>query len=112
MMVTNEVEKTITALMEATGLDKETSESILVDFCQQALSLVADINKHLSEKNFVDASSLMHRLKGSAGNVRATDIAEQALLWEETLKKMEFEKLTGLLGKMEEGVQALITTLN
>ncbi|WP_378956515.1 ABC transporter substrate binding protein [Pelosinus sp. sgz500959] len=101
-------ETTLGALMEATGLDKETSEMILLKFCEQADQLISDIKHHIFEKNFEAAASLLHRLKGSAGNVRAKEIAEQALLAEEKIKNVDLETFEELFANLERRLKELM----
>lgn len=99
---------TVSALMEASGLDKETSEEIVEDFCGHAVKLMASIKQHLSENNLEEARILLHQLKGSAGNVRAKEIATEALEAERAMKMMNDEMLAILLARIEQLVEDLV----
>jgi len=98
----------VLALMQASDLNRETSEAILTDFCGQGLGLVSGINKYLFENHLKEAEILLHQLKGSAGNVRAKDIAQQALEAEEAMRVMDIERLGSLLQGIEELLKNLM----
>lgn len=100
--------KTVDELMEASGFDRETSMSILNDFCRQALRLLGNIKKNLGEKRVEEARVLVHQLKGSAGNIRAKEIAKHALGMEEAIKMLDYKLIASLLEEIEERVQDLM----
>lgn len=100
--------KTVDDLMLASGFDKETSIAILNDFCSQAIRLLKNIKQYLAEKKVEDARILVHQLKGSAGNVRAKDIAKQALSTEEAIKVLDYKMIRSLLADIEEKVEDLM----
>ena len=70
---------TVRSLMEESGLDKKTCAGILNAFCMQAEELIKGIKENLDQGCFKEAAALAHQLKGSAGNVRAKEMAEQAV---------------------------------
>lgn len=96
------------ALMEATGFDKHTSEELLNGFYEQGVKLVDGIKKNISENNLEGAGILLHQLKGSAGNVRVNEIAEEALRAEQALQVMDFILLDSLLKRIEELLHAFM----
>ena len=98
----------VTRLMVATGFDQETSESLLVDFCENSIKLISGINKHLAENNPKMAALLLHQLKGSSGNVRAEEISKQVLKAEEALRLMDIKVLNSLLQRIENLLKGLI----
>lgn len=100
--------KTVDDLMEASGFDRETSISILHEFCGQSLRILQDIKKHISENRLEDVRVLVHQLKGSAGNVRAKEIARQALAVEEAMRELDQEVLGSLLEYIEQRVEELM----
>lgn len=95
-------------LMEASDLSREISEKIVADFCRQGVDLITDIKKCIYEKNFKEAGIVLHKLKGSAGNVRAKKIAKQAKEAEARLKVLDIARLTSLLQEIEGLLQELI----
>jgi|GEM_PF-2273309 len=97
----------VIALMEDSGLNKVTSEAILADFCGQGVDLISGIKKYISEQNLKEAGILLHQLKGSAGNVRAKEIAKQAIKAEEAMRMMDVERLSSLL----QGIEGLLKEL-
>lgn len=88
-------------LMEQSGLGKEFCEELLEDFCRQAEKLLAKIKEDIENNNLIEMGNLLHKLKGSAGNVRANDIAKNALLAEEAAKNGDIHLLTSIIDKME-----------
>lgn len=99
----------VSALMEASGLKQEISEAILDEFCGQSVGLLREIKKHMAENNLTDARIFLHQLKGSAGNVRAKEIAKQALEAEEAMRMMDIERLTKLLDGIEGQIKGLMS---
>lgn len=98
----------ISSLMEAAGFDKQTSQSILYEFCTQAVKLIMEIKKRIVEEKFVEAGILLHQLKGSAGNVRAKKIAQHALEAEEALAMKDMEKFSELFQIVENIVMIFV----
>ena len=92
---------TVTTLMTAAGFDKETSESLLAEFCEHSIKLINGIKKHLLDNNSKEAGLLLHQLKGSSGNVRAEEISRQASKAEEALHLMDLKILDGILQEIE-----------
>ncbi|SPF34136.1 hypothetical protein SBF1_1280005 [Candidatus Desulfosporosinus infrequens] len=101
-------EDTVTTLMAATGFDRETSESFIAEFCEHSLKLISSIKKYLQENNPKDAGLLLHRLKGSSGNVRAKEIAMLALKAEEALRLEDSRTLDRLLQSIENSLDGLM----
>ena len=64
--------------------------------------MLNNIKKDITENNFKEVGLILHQLKGTAGNVRAKEIAKQALEAEEALKMMNKERLSSLLQRIEE----------
>ena len=98
--------ETVFALMEATGFDKQTSETLLNYFYGQAVNLIIGINKHITENNLEGAGMLLHQLKGSAGNVRVYEIYKQALVAEKAIRLMDKKMLNSSLQRIEELLRA------
>ncbi len=102
-----ELAEVILSLVEASGLSREISEGIIADFSKQGIGLIRDIKKGIDEKKFKDAGIVLHKLKGSAGNVRAKKIAQQAKEAEEALKVLDLVRLAQLLEEIEGLLQGL-----
>lgn len=100
--------RTVIDLMEASGFDKGTSVSIVKDFCGQAARVLTEIKIHIRNGENEKARILVHQLKGSAGNVRAKEIAKQALGVEEAMKVLDSAMIAKLLKNIEERVEDLI----
>lgn len=95
-------------LMQASDLSREISEEIVTDFCRQGVGLISDIRKYINEKNFKEAGIVLHKLKGSAGNVRAKKIAKEAKEAEEALKNLDITRITSLLQEIEGALKDLM----
>lgn len=104
-MHTNSFAETVILLMEATGFDKQTCEELLNEFGEQAVSLITDIQMYVSENNLKEAGRLLHRLKGSSGNVRMKEISKLALDAEKAIHLMDSEMLCSLLQRMGESLE-------
>lgn len=98
---------TVNKLMEESGFDKDFCEELIRDFCQQTRELVANIRKSIADGNWEECSRLLHQIKGSAGNLRANDIAQCALKGEEAAKNSKTGILSDLLDAMEEKISDL-----
>ena len=104
-MHNNTFEESVTLLMEATGFDKQTCEELVNECWEQAVGMITDIKKHVSENNLIEAGRLLHRLKGSSGNVRMKEIFKLALDAEKAIHLMDSEMLGCLLQRMEESLE-------
>jgi len=99
--VANYFSDTVLSLMQESGFDHDTCADILNDFCTQTDKLIKEIKVHIDKNNLKEAGILIHQLKGSAGNVRAKEIANYALQMEEAMKNLDSEVLGRLLEEIE-----------
>jgi len=95
-----EFDAIVCELMEVSDLNRETSAAIVTDFCGQGLGLISRINQYLAENNLNEIEILLHQIKGSAGNVRAKEIANKAMEAEEAMKMMDIKRLDSLLQRI------------
>ena len=98
---------TVLTLMEESGFDKETCNDILTIFCEHTDRLIWEIKEHIAKNNYDEAGILIHQLKGSAGNVKAKEIAKYALEMEEGIKTSNSEILGRLLEEIERSLKVL-----
>jgi len=103
----NSFKEIVFNFMEASGFDKEVTETLVIEFREYSLTLVVSIKDYIANNNFKDASILLHRLKGSAGNIRATEISSQALRAEEALKILDIELVENLLMDIKISLKSL-----
>ncbi len=101
-------DKTVREFMNASGFDWATGEAILNDFCKQAVQTLVNIKKLIAESNTNKAAVLLHKLKGSSGNVRATEISQKAAEAEEAIKMLDHEMLNNSIQVIEELLNALV----
>lgn len=99
--------KTVQVFAEESGFEREACEELLKDFCEHAERLIINIKEQISENNSVKAGILLHQLKGSAGSVRAKEIAKYALKAEEAAKNADYKMIDSLLKKLEKLLGAL-----
>jgi HPt (histidine-containing phosphotransfer) domain-containing protein len=102
--------KCIVELMEASGLDEQTCEILLNEFSKQALKTIEDAKAHLSKEQYTEVEILLHRMKGSAANMRAYEISLLAKEAGESLKAMNLDKLDILLCDIKRLVDELFIT--
>jgi two-component system, sensor histidine kinase and response regulator len=102
----------VAALMKESGLDKETCIELMDSFCEQAQKLIYRIKEDVNENNLEEARTLLHQLKGSAGSMRAKQIAKLALDAEGELKASNIEKLISILEEIKNKVYDLVKKRN
>jgi len=105
----NAFTESVAALMEDSGLDKETCMAIVKDFCGQGKQLIKDIRQCNEEDDQGKLGLLVHRLKGSAGNVRAKEIAKKALEIEQVIAMADDTDLTLLLAAIESLIEDFVS---
>ena len=93
--------ETVQAFMADSGLDKNTCEELINAFCTQAQATIMGIKDAVLQENLQGMGLLLHRLKGSAGNVRAREIARLALEAEGALEHSDVDKVGQILSKIE-----------
>ena len=95
------LDETVQDLMADSGFDRTTSEELVNAFCKQAQDLMIDAKEKLSQNDLQGTGLLLHRLKGSAGNVRARGIARLALKAEGVLECSDVDKVDQILKEIE-----------
>ncbi len=90
-------DEVLTMFMNDSGLDEETCIVVLVTYVKQSTELLEDLKKALLAKDYSHASELLHRLKGSSGNVRARRIMTLALESERSLQNGNLDEVTQMM---------------
>ncbi|MBH1939587.1 response regulator [Mobilitalea sibirica] len=80
-------EKVIKQLREDTDFSHEDAEEIIIEFRDHALKTVETIKQLFEDGKIEEVQLYLHQLKGSAGNVRAKEIASLVEDMEKHLKK-------------------------
>lgn len=106
--LSNILESTIQDLMNASGLDVETCRFVIQTYVKQSIELLGIIHMTLSGEGTEDVGLLLHKLKGSSGNVRANAVMDLAISAELAYKADNFNKLGELIVEIE----ALISEYN
>lgn len=100
----------IRILSEATGLDTLACDELVYDFCEQSMNLIEELKTKISKENIQESGILIHRLKGSAGNIRATEIAEYASQAEDAMLELDFDRFAHWLQEVEKSLKYLTGT--
>jgi CheY-like chemotaxis protein len=99
--------------------NKRLYRKLLVDFGSKYTGTAGEIRKAMDTKDFEQAHSLVHNLKGLAGNLEAKDLQAAAVSLEKTVKgvgkktppikelKLKFSGLENALNQALEAVQTL-----
>jgi len=80
-----------TNLLEMVGGDEGVVKELLLGFRGEMESIQDDIDGHLKENRLHEAGELLHRVKGTAGNLGAIGLREIAVTLEANLKRNEFD---------------------
>lgn len=91
----------IKGLMAESEFDKELCEELVMEFCEHAMNLLQNMNESLEKDNYSEILAVLHQLKGTAGNIRAKDIAEYISLAEVIAREADKDKLKEILNKTE-----------
>jgi CheY-like chemotaxis protein len=96
-----------TVLLETLGGNMAMAEEIVADFCQQCDGLIQEGSTFLQEENWSAASSVFHRLSGSAFAIRAEELGNGALALENALNRGQSGKqeIERYLATLEDSVQ-------
>jgi HPt (histidine-containing phosphotransfer) domain-containing protein len=100
-------ELVVTQFMNDSGLDQETCDFVLRTYVTQSKELLNELIKALEKSDLKHASELLHRLKGSSGNVRANQIMTLALTAEENILSANVTAVRAVLPVLEDLVGQL-----
>ncbi|TGE32242.1 response regulator [Desulfosporosinus sp. Sb-LF] len=100
----------VVSLMEESGFDRKSCEELLDCFYEQTKSLIKDVNINIVDNKLKAAATLLHQIKGSAGNVRAKEIAKYASAAEDAIRTQNIEMLRSLLKGIDQLLDALKTS--
>lgn len=90
-------DNTLRELMKASGLDIETCHFLLRTYVDQSLELLKNLEELLANNKNLDAGVLLHKLKGSSGNVRINSVMELALKAESAFKAGQMTEIQQLM---------------
>lgn len=82
------------------GLDSQMCEMLIKIYLTEAEDLIVKIDSALNINKYKDAARLIHTLKGTSANIRATEIASAALEAEQALKENKIEEVRRLIDKL------------
>lgn len=99
--VTDYFSDAVTAFMEESGFDKETCVELLHGFCEHAQGLIYEIEESINNNNSENICILLHKLKGSSGNMRVKEIYKLAFEAEQAVGASDNNKLKHILDGMK-----------
>ncbi len=102
----------VEGVLQATGLDRQTYQTILVGFFQDNSATVGKIQQAQDEKDTKSLNHLAHQLKGSAANIGARDVERAAAALELSCSMEESaEVLAELTTRLQEELTRLLSLL-
>lgn len=75
------------------GLDMETTYFVLDVYIEQTIELIKAVEASFQNQDFTEIASMMHKLKGSSGNVRANRMMALAIETEQAALEGNYEAL-------------------
>lgn len=94
--------------VEETGFEKEFCREMLQEFFEQSKELVEELKENIKSKNLLDCRNNLHKIKGSAGSVRASQLAEAASQAEQLAINSKAEELKVAIDKIEDLLNILM----
>ena len=104
---TNVYSETVLLLMSESGFDKVTCEELLDEFYVFAESIISDVKENILNNRFKEVAILLHKFKGAAGNVRASELRKYVMEAEEALGISSHELLDRSLIEIEKSLSTL-----
>lgn len=98
----------LTAFMEESCFDKETCVELLHGFCEHAQGLIYEIEESINNNDSENIFILLHKLKGSSGNMRVKEIYKLAFEAEQAVGASDNSKLKNIL----DGMNKILVTLS
>ena len=74
------------------GGDEVLVRDLLLGFRDEMDSIQSDLETHLKENRLKEAANLLHRVKGTAGNLGAKGLREIVVTLETSLKRNELDR--------------------
>lgn len=91
--------------MNASGLNLQDCHNLLRAYVEQSLEILTSIEQQQKGTTKTDVSSLLHKLKGSSGNVRANAVMEQVLKAESAFRDGRKEEFKLLISQIYEKIR-------
>ena len=96
-----DVSEMIRSLKSASGLDKETCIEVIKTYLSQSKGIVNDIRSRMASYEIEGIESALHKLSGSSGNVRASEILKIAQRAEKIFTTGNLKEMTIMLDRIE-----------
>ncbi len=80
-------------LLEMVGGDEEMIKELLIGFRGEMDTLQETIDTHIKENRLPEAGDVMHRIKGTAGNLGAAELHKIAATMNTSLKRNVFDRI-------------------
>jgi two-component system, sensor histidine kinase and response regulator len=104
-------EEVVHAFITETGFDREDAEEILKEGLEMFSEMILEIERDIKNANQSEALKKIHKLKGSAGNLRIKDVAHRAVLLENLQKNGDSTDTWDVLYEIKEILDDLTNSL-
>jgi HPt (histidine-containing phosphotransfer) domain-containing protein len=94
------------------GISKEIYNELMLEFIQQARDNLVKVENSCAEGNFKQAHSIIHSLKGVAGNLRVTPAYDTAITLEQAILSSKIQEIKGNILKLKALIDELFLELN
>jgi PAS domain S-box-containing protein len=98
---------TVKLFLKESGFDMELCNELIDDFNVYSIPLIIELKEYLQKNNLREAGTLIHRLKGSAGTIRAKKISQLAAEAENLLENNELAAVNEIVVQIENWIRAL-----
>lgn len=88
-------------LMEATGFDESVSRELAWEYRKQAVKLIDRMEGEIGKGNMEEVGRILHQLKGSSGNIRATEVVDLVRMGEDAMRESSLVKIRHVNGQIK-----------
>jgi HPt (histidine-containing phosphotransfer) domain-containing protein len=99
-------------VLKEIGISEEIYDEMVLEFIQQARDNLPKVENSCAEGNFKEAQSIIHSLKGVAGNLRVTPAYNTAITLEQAIIASRIQEIKGDILKLKTLIDELFLELN
>lgn len=100
------------ALLRLTGQNRELANELLTMFAQELPEMRQSINQHLSNKQYAELQSAIHKLHGSCCYCAATALQMLAKTTETELKENSLNDIPSLISRIEQEIMCVLNYIS
>lgn len=90
----------------------EIMKKLLISFRENIPNIMKELRGNVRDKNFIEISKILHKLKGAVGNIKNNNIYQKINSLEELLKFEKFNEFILLEAQLEIDINNLILSIN